>query len=279
VPAAAAADTGLPRTNLFRLARRLRSLSLMNIVQARGNTLSILTFEILSAATPTHAATADMEEREQMEQQQGGLIHIFLAGGLVMWPLLAIFIAAAFFTVNRIMEFGKAGKSGSGLTDEVINLVQQGRESEALSRVENEPGPVAQSLATILRSRHLPIEDIERQVEVGAEDYMLRLERYLPALDTFTTLSPLLGLLGTILGMVKVFQQFTANANDNAAKQKILAGVGESLYATAFGIFIAVCCFAIYNYFSAKQRSISIETSQAATRLIAVLHERQAIHH
>jgi biopolymer transport protein ExbB len=214
-----------------------------------------------------------------MEQQQGGLIHIFLAGGLVMWPLLAMFIAAIYFTINRFMEYGKAGKAGPGLTDEVLNLVQQGRESEALSRVENEPGPIAQALTTILRNRHLPIEDIERQVEVGAEDYMLRLERFLPAMDTFTTLSPLLGLLGTILGMVKVFQQFTAQASDESAKQRILAGVGESLYATAFGIFIAVCCFAIYNYFAARQRSISIETSQAATRLIAALHERQAIHH
>jgi biopolymer transport protein ExbB len=215
-----------------------------------------------------------------MEQQQGsGLIHIFLAGGLVMWPLLAILIAAIYFTINRFMEYGKAGKSGSALADEVINLVQQGRESEALSRAESESGPVAQALATILRNRHLPIEDIERQVEVVAEDNLLRLERYLPALDTFTTLSPLLGLLGTILGMVKVFQQFTAKATDETAKQRILAGVGESLYATAFGIAIAVFCFAVYNYFAARQRAIGIETTQAATRLIATLHEKQAIHH
>jgi biopolymer transport protein ExbB len=215
-----------------------------------------------------------------MEQEQGGgLIHIFLAGGLVMWPLLAILIAAIYFTINRFMEYSKAGKSGSALADEVINLVQQGRESEALSRAESESGPIAQALATILRNRHLPIEDIERQVEVVAEDNLLRLEQYLPGLDTFTTLSPLLGLLGTILGMVKVFQQFTAKASDESAKQRILAGVGESLYATAFGIAIAVFCFAVYNYFAARQRSIGIETTQASTRLIAVLHEKQAIHH
>src|SRR6185369_13911446 len=107
--------------------------------------------------------------------------------------------------------------------------------------------------------------------EVTAEEYLIQLERYLPALDTFTTLSPLLGLLGTILGMVRVFQQFTAAANDEGAKQKILAGVGEALYATAFGIFIAICCFAVYNYFAARERAISIATQQAATRLIAVL--------
>lgn len=203
-------------------------------------------------------------------------ISIFLAGGAVMWPLLAIAIAAIYFTINRFGVFGKDGNTASGLVNEVVDMVKNGREGDALRRAESVPGPVAACLATVLRNRHLSPEDIEREVEVTGEDYFVRLERYLPALDTFTTLSPLLGLLGTILGMVRVFQQFTAAANDESAKSKILAGVGESLYATAFGISIAVFCFAVYNYFAARQRSIAIETGQAASRLIAALHEQQA---
>jgi biopolymer transport protein ExbB len=203
-------------------------------------------------------------------------ITIFSQGGPVMYPLLAIFIAAVIFTVNRFMVYGQAGNIAAGLTDEVVDLVKKGREGDALRRAEEVPGPVAAVLATVLRNRQMPIEDVEREVEVTAEDYLIQLERFLPALDTFTTLSPLLGLLGTILGMVRVFQQFTAAANDESAKQRILAGVGEALYATAFGIFIAICCFAVYNYFAARERAISIATQQAATRLIAVLHEQQA---
>jgi biopolymer transport protein ExbB len=203
-------------------------------------------------------------------------ITIFSQGGPVMYPLLAIFIAAVIFTVNRFMVYGQAGNVAVGLTDEVVDLVKKGREGDALRRAEEVPGPVAAVLATVLRNRQMPIEDVEREVEVTAEDYLIQLERFLPALDTFTTLSPLLGLLGTILGMVRVFQQFTAAANDESAKQRILAGVGEALYATAFGIFIAICCFAVYNYFAARERAISIATQQAATRLIAVLHEQQA---
>jgi biopolymer transport protein ExbB len=203
-------------------------------------------------------------------------IEIFLSGGPVMYPLLAILIAAVIFTINRFMVYGQAGNVAVGLTDEVVDLVKKGREGDALRRAEEVPGPVAAVLATVLRNRNVPIEDVEREVEVTGEEYLIQLERFLPALDTFTTLSPLLGLLGTILGMVRVFQQFTAAANDEGAKQKILAGVGEALYATAFGIFIAICCFAVYNYFAARERAISIATQQAATRLIAVLHEQQA---
>ena len=202
------------------------------------------------------------------------LIQIFLAGGLIMWPLLIIAICAIIFTVNRFMAYNQSGNTAPGLLSEVLDLVKGGREGDALRRAEETQGPVAASLATVLRNRNQPIDDVEREVEATGEEYFLKLEKYLPALDTFTTLSPLLGLLGTILGMVKVFQQFTAAANDEAAKQRILAGVGESLYATAFGITIAVFCFAVYNYFTARQRAVTIETQQAANKLISQVHEK-----
>jgi biopolymer transport protein ExbD len=110
---------------------------------------------------------------------------------------------------------------------------------------------------------------------VAGEEYFIRLERFLPAIDTFTTLSPLLGLLGTILGMVRVFQQFSSAGSDEG-KAHILSGVGESLYATAFGITIAVFSFAIYNYFSSRQRTISLDTEQGAQRLLAYYHSKKA---
>ena len=203
-------------------------------------------------------------------------LEVFLAGGVVMWPLLIIALSAIFFTVNRFLAYQQFGGTTPGLLPELLDMVKKGREGDALKRAEEGTGPVAAVAATVLRNREQSVDDVEREAETTGEEYFIKLEKYLPALDTFTTLSPLLGLLGTILGMVKVFQQFTAAANDDAAKQRILAGVGESLYATAFGIAIAVFCFAVYNYFAARQRSVTIETQQAGTKLIAQLHERGA---
>ena len=199
---------------------------------------------------------------------------VFFSGGPIMYPLLIIAICAIVFTVNRFMAFGQSGNTAPGLLPEVLEMIKAGREGDALRRAEETTGPVAAVIASVLRNRTQPVDDIEREVAATGEGYFVTLERFLPALDTFTTLSPLLGLLGTILGMVKVFQQFTAAANDENAKSKILAGVGESLYATAFGISIAVFCFAIYNYFSARQRSLRIETEQAANKVIAQVHEK-----
>lgn len=200
---------------------------------------------------------------------------VFQQGGPVMWPLLLISILAVAFAVERLIAYYYFGRTAPGLAEEVIGLLKQGKTADAMRRAEETPGPVATSIVSVLRNRNLETPDIKREVAVSTEDYFVRLERFLPALDTFTTLSPLLGLLGTILGMVRVFQQFTAAANDESAKQRILAGVGESLYATAFGLIIAIFCFAVYNYFASRQRSIGIETQQAATKLIATLHGKQ----
>jgi biopolymer transport protein ExbB/TolQ/biopolymer transport protein ExbD len=203
-------------------------------------------------------------------------LKIFFAGGPVMYPLLLISLMAVAIAVERFIAYTQFAIAAPGLVDEVLDLLRKGRGGDALRRAEEVPGPVATAITTVLRNRDVDIEDVEREVEVATEDYFVRLERFLPVLDTFTTLSPLLGLLGTILGMVRVFQQFTAAANDEAAKATILAGVGEALYATAFGIAIAIFCFAAYNYFAARQRSVSIAAQQATTKLIAYLHGLKA---
>jgi|GEM_PF-88956 len=201
-----------------------------------------------------------------------GFWEILIKGGPVMWPLLVISLLAIAFAVERLIAFNQFGSTAPELTEEIIQLAQQGRWREAQRRTEEVPGPVAATLGAVIDARDMPLEDMEREASVVGEDYFIRLERFLPALDTFTTLSPLLGLLGTILGMVKVFQQFTAAANDDSAKNEILAGVGESLYATAFGIAIAIISFAVYNYFSARQRKITIETDKAMNELIGAIN-------
>ncbi|GAB4459275.1 MAG: hypothetical protein OHK0029_21640 [Armatimonadaceae bacterium] len=201
-----------------------------------------------------------------------GFWDILIKGGPVMWPLLVISLCAVAFAVERIIAFNQFGSTSPGLADELIQLGKAGRWRDAQRRAEEMPGPVAATLGTVIEARDLPLEDIEREASVTGEDYFIRLERFLPALDTFTTLSPLLGLLGTILGMVRVFQQFTASATEEG-KAEILAGVGESLYATAFGITIAIFCFAVYNFFSSRQRSIAIRTDQAMNEMINAINE------
>lgn len=117
---------------------------------------------------------------------------------------------------------------------------------------------------------------IERRVEETAQKSWLELEKYLPLLETTATIAPLLGLLGTLVGMIGTFNAI-ATARSRGNSDAILSGIGEALYATATGITLAVIAFVAYGYFTARLRRLTGEVEHGATRLLNVLGERQKV--
>lgn len=198
------------------------------------------------------------------------IVHFFKAGGIVMYPLLALSLGAVVVIAERLLAFREMAHLAPGLLDRTVRLCEDGRPGDALAGCERAKGPLAASLATILRHRGQPIREVERLVEETGQSYFIRLERFLPVLDTTTTISPLLGLLGTIIGMIGTFNAIAVQQN-RGNSDSVLAGVGEALYATASGILIAVICFIAYNYFAARLRTVTAESEQAATRLINIM--------
>ncbi|HLJ53877.1 MAG TPA: MotA/TolQ/ExbB proton channel family protein [Chthonomonadaceae bacterium] len=203
------------------------------------------------------------------------IAHFIHAGGFVMYPLLLLSVAAGIVIVERLLAFRQFGDLSPGLLDQAIKLCRAGRFDEALRACRQRSGPLAASLAAIIEHRNQPVREVERIVEEIGQDYFIKLERLLPVIDTTTTISPLLGLLGTIIGMVGTFQAIAAQQG-KGNNDAVLNGVGEALYATATGITIAVICFMAYNYFAARLRTVTAETEQAATKLLNALTE---IHH
>src|SRR5579871_1042400 len=203
------------------------------------------------------------------------IVHFIKAGGVVMYPLLLLSLTAIVVIVERALAYRQFGGIGADLLPQTISLCRQGRYEEARKLCASRSGPLAACLGMILQHRNQPTREVERLVEETGQDYFIRLERLLPVLDTTTTISPLLGLLGTIIGMIGTFNAIAAQQT-RGNSDAVLAGVGEALYATASGILIAVICFIAYNYFASRLRTITSETEQATTKLINVLTE---LHH
>ena len=201
-----------------------------------------------------------------------GIIHFIQAGGFVMYPLLLLSLVAVVVIIERVMAYRLLGGLAPGLLEETIRQCRAGQFEQAQQACDSRSGPLAASLSVILQHRKRPVMEVERIVEETGQEYFIRLERLLPVLDTTTTISPLLGLLGTIVGMIGTFNAI-ASQQGKGNTDSILAGVGEALYATATGISIAVLCFIAYNYFSARFTTITLETAQAATKLLNVLTE------
>ena len=189
-----------------------------------------------------------------------------------MWPLLALSIACATVIVERALAFREWGHASPQLVPQVLVLCGEGRFDDALRLCRQSRGPVAACVATAIERRELSPAQIERRVEEVGQGFWLRLERGLSVLDMATTISPLLGLLGTILGMIGAFNAIGAQqARGNP--DSVLSGVGEALYATAAGITIAVASFVAYNIFAARIRQLTGETELAVTRVLNVLDE------
>ena len=200
-------------------------------------------------------------------------IEFFKAGGFVMWPLLIISLTAITVIVERFIAYNTLANTASGLVANVVQKLRGGDYQGALGLAGQQQGPVADVVTTLIQNRNDPKDLLESRAEEVVVAYELKLDKFMWLLDSATTLSPLLGLLGTIIGMVRVFQKFQGAGQSEAAKASVLGGVGESLYATASGIFIALICFGFYNYFSSRRRSAVGETEQAATRVITALEE------
>jgi biopolymer transport protein ExbB len=203
-------------------------------------------------------------------------------GGLVMYPLLLIAVSAIVVIVERLLAFKQYGAVPAGLLRNVLALIREQKYSDAKDLCNSNKGPLAASLFVVLNHRNHPVREVERLVEETGQDYFIRLERLLPVLDTITTIAPLLGLLGTIVGMIGAFNAIAMQTH-RGNTDSVLSGVGEALYATATGLIIAVICFAAYNYFAARLRTVTAETEQGATKLLNVLEhirqETKAGHH
>ena len=185
-----------------------------------------------------------------------------------MLPLAICSLVAMTIIIERIFFF--RGIGGKNRAEEVIGLVRQGLFAEALSLTELTRKtklptlPVMRVLATGIRHPHE-----SGNMEATAIAEVSAMKRGLPALDTIITLSPLLGLLGTIIGMIKSFNVMSAAGLGQP--HAVTGGVAEALIATATGIAIAVITLVPYNYFLARIERETDLIESFATRLEVVL--------
>jgi len=199
-------------------------------------------------------------------------IHFLLSGGLVMWPLFLCGIVSVAVMIDRFLAIGATVGDNRRLVAEVEQYVRAGRYQEALQMCEDHPGRVGALLASGLRARHQDRVAIERHMEEFALKQMPVMMERLNVLDTIVTLAPLLGLLGTITGMIKAFH--ILGVSGISAPAKITGGVAEALIATSAGLTIAIIALPAYNYLTERVRENISEMEWRATQLMNMLARR-----
>ena len=202
------------------------------------------------------------------------MFSIILAAGWPIWPLLCASIIAVALIIERLVSLRRSKVLPAGLLQRVIaDYRQQGASEAMLTNLEGQ-SPLGRVLSAGLRnvgsSREIMRESIEEVGGVVAHE----LERYLTTLGTIASISPLMGLFGTVVGMIEIFGSQSPTGTN---PMQLAHGISVALYNTGFGLIIAIPGMIFWRHFRALVNGFVIEMQQQAVRLVEVLHgERKA---
>jgi len=195
-----------------------------------------------------------------------GVLGVLAKGGLVMIPLGACSVLTLAVVIERAVAWLRLGSLAD--PDGVLARAASGKWEDAISAGERSRSPVARVLAAGIRHRN-PAARLA--MEAAAQDELARMRRYLPVLDTVITLSPLLGLLGTVTGMIGAFGIMAqAGLNQPTA---ITGGVAEALIATAAGLGVAIVALVPYNFFQRRAEAMVETIERYGSKLELLLAE------
>jgi len=198
----------------------------------------------------------------------GSLIQMLAKGGPVMIPLVLCSVVALAVVIERLGFWWRHGDVGPA--ERALELAERGKLDEALEIARRSGTATARVIAAGLAERQAPPA---AAMEAAAQTEMGRLRRYLPVLDTIITLSPLLGLLGTVTGMIAAFGILSTSGMNQP--NAITGGVAEALIATAAGLAIAIATLVPYNYFLSRAEQALDAMERLANRLDLALREQQ----
>jgi biopolymer transport protein ExbB len=190
----------------------------------------------------------------------------FRKGGPIMWPILIVSLTALAVVLERIFWWlGRWMRRDPKRIEKVFTAIEVGDVAEASRLSRDSRDPVLRMMWNGLNHQHASLQGA-LQVAAGIE--IKRAGRFLVVMDTLVTLAPLLGLLGTITGLMK---SFSFLGNEELAVQAVTGGIAEALIATACGLGIAIFALVPFNFFTSRVSNLEFELQTAATNLEVML--------
>lgn len=194
---------------------------------------------------------------------------ILQAAGWPIWPLLLASIIAVALIIERSITLRRSKVVPAGLLDSVIGDFRRGGIDDSVLARLAAHSPLGQVLAAGLRSGGGSRESMKESIEETGRAVSHELARFLTTLGTIASISPLMGLFGTVIGMIEIFgSQSPTGANP----QQLAHGISVALYNTAFGLLIAIPSMIFYRHFRALVDSFVVDMEQQAVRLVEVVH-------
>jgi len=193
---------------------------------------------------------------------------IIQAAGWPIWPLILTSIIGVAIMLERFWSLRKSQIIPDGLIVEIKTMIKQNNLDDNKVNILKNSSPLGDLLAVAIAKRKDSVEVIKSALDERAGIIVHNLERYLGVLVTIATVAPLLGLFGTIIGMVELFSSFTSSGHDVAVFAR---GISIALYNTAGGIVVAVPAMIAYRFFRSKIDNYLNEMEHYAIQIIEIL--------
>jgi biopolymer transport protein ExbB len=197
------------------------------------------------------------------------LLAIIQAAGWPIWPLLLASVIAVALIIERSFSLRNHKIVPPTLLEQVVSVYKrQGVSEDVLQKLEKD-SPLGSVLAAGLRNHKSSRYVMKEAIDEAGRAVAHELERFLTTLGTIATAAPLLGLFGTVIGMIEIFGSQSPGGTN---PQQLASGISIALYNTAFGIAISIPALIMYRHFKNKVDTLVVEMEQLAAKLVDIVH-------
>ena len=198
-------------------------------------------------------------------------------GGPIMWPILLCSVIAFAIVIERLLRLRQEQIDTKSFMEQISKSLKRNKVMEALDLCDRTGGPIAAILKAGVLKHDRSRTEIREAIEDASVHELPRLERNLPVLATVAHVAPLLGLLGTVTGLVQAFQviESKATALNPVNPGDLAGGIWEALLTTVFGLCVAIPTYVAYNYLVSRVDGFVLDMERSATDLMNILGEKR----
>lgn len=242
---------------------------------------------LLFAYMPILFAAAEGDAGDPNTWYNSGVMWFMFQGGFFMWPILIMGIFALGVVIERYRNLKMLTTDSHELRAEVLRLLNADKIEEALELCNRSQGPVPAILSVglrrflVLKRLNYDAARIEEQVVKAMDDYGIHivaaLERHLPILGTIANVAPMVGSVGTVVGMVILFQDIAAKVGTVNIVVAAASGIRVKLLVTVWGLLVGIPCYVAFHYFTTVINRYVLQVEETATQLIEAVTLRLAM--
>lgn len=201
------------------------------------------------------------------------LLDLFIKGGPVMWPILFCSIIALAVFLERIWVLQAKNVIPQRLLSNVKDLVERGKISEARALCDADNSSISKILTAALGTAYATKDELKEAVEEAGKREIRLLEKRVGILGVIAGVGPLLGLLGTVTGMIRTFEVISVIGTGDSGK--LAGGISEALITTEFGLFVAIPALVAHRICTSKAENLTHEMEQSAYGILSILKPKR----